>query len=126
MNPKISFKKKVCSEHLSAFPLYSLTGHTNKHLLATHQELSTLSTEDIIITEGFCIDSFVEEEIFEIKFMRWRRNVDRAEVLNIRNGQREDLEVKEPASYMVCKPYHKLKWIMSGGRGWILKFTLEL
>lgn len=58
--------------------------------------------------------------------MRWRRNVDRAEVMNIRNGQREDLEVKETASYMVCKPYHKLKPIMSGGRGWILKFTPKL
>lgn len=63
MNPKLSFKK-VSSEHLSAFPLYSFTGHTNKYLLAIHLELSTRSTEDIIITEGFCIDSFVEEEIF--------------------------------------------------------------
>lgn len=27
--------------------------------------------------------------------MRWRRNIDNATILNVRNGQREDLEERE-------------------------------
>lgn len=79
MNPKLSFKK-ISTEHLSALPFLSLIGHTNKHLLETQQEFSTLSTKHITTT---CVSA-------RRKFwsqMRWR-NVDREAVLNVRNGLR--------------------------------------
>ena len=52
MNPKLSFKKKSPLNISLPFLCISHIGHTNKHLLATHQELSTLSIKDITITGG--------------------------------------------------------------------------
>lgn len=80
----LSFPLKKYPLNISAFLLY-FSHWPQWHLLATHQELSTQSTKDILITGGSMLSVLQKKQFLKLNEME---NVDREAVLKKWSGGR--------------------------------------